>query len=446
MAERIHLESPETDLIESPEMQIMGWCLSDDVETPLTMHIGRRLVEYSVMERPDVQRVFPGAQSRGFSYWLTTEDLVAAGGKLELRIVLGATTLAKTFRCSEAAIAHARDWVNKKAAKRAWCLSAMLCPTCRAGRPVVEASGLLRCPSCNAELEQTTSALNLLPAELYRRFHLKPTGKISSHPYPPEATELIESARRAGGKVLDCGAGSRSIQDETVVNLEIVDYSSTDVLAVGQSLPFADGSFDAALSLAVLEHVDDPFACAAEIARVVKPGGKIFCVVPFMQHEHGYPNHFFNMTRQGIVKVFEGKARVLSHTVPSYGAPIHTLCAYVDEYASSLPPAARQEFQKLTVRELQVLTKDQYWRKSYVTKLSAEGNWKLASVTAALFERNDAKIERRNGAVDHKAENAPALLLLEVQRKLSKLRRNPAAFFGDSKLKPLRRLKALFQG
>jgi SAM-dependent methyltransferase len=237
-------------------------------------------------------------------------------------------------------------------------------------------------------LEQTMSALNMLPAELYRRCHLKPTDKVSAHPYPVEVIQLINDVRRIGGKVLDCGAGFRSGSDETVVNVEIVDYPSTDVLAVGQSLPFADASFDLVLSLAVLEHVDDPFTCAAELLRVVKPGGKIFCVVPFLQHEHGYPNHFYNMTRQGLRKLFEGKARLLSHEVPTYGAPIYTLCAFVQEYAAGLPAPARAEFEKLTMADVLRLRKNEYWDRSYVRELSAEGNWLLASVTAALFERD----------------------------------------------------------
>ncbi len=178
-----------------------------------------------------------------------------------------------------------------------------------------------------------------------------------------------------------------------------------------------------------------------------------------MQHEHGYPNHFFNMTRQGIVKVFEGKARLLKHTVPNYGLPIYTLCAYVQEYSSSLPAAARAEFQNLTIKDIELLPKDQYGHKSYVQQLSAEGNWKLASVTAALFERGAAKIAPNSiklGAEaatlepeatslePQTAKKLSASLLPQVKRKLDKLRRDPAAFFADAKLKPLRRLKALF--
>ena len=52
------------------------------------------------------------------------------------------------------------------------------------------------------------------------------------------------------------------------------------VQAVGEHLPFADGSFDLVFSHEVLEHVEDDRACAAEMVRVARPGGRIVVFVP----------------------------------------------------------------------------------------------------------------------------------------------------------------------
>lgn len=52
------------------------------------------------------------------------------------------------------------------------------------------------------------------------------------------------------------------------------------VVGDGTCLPFATESFDAVFSINVLEHVPDPVACMAEIARVVAPGGLVLSVTP----------------------------------------------------------------------------------------------------------------------------------------------------------------------
>jgi SAM-dependent methyltransferase len=46
------------------------------------------------------------------------------------------------------------------------------------------------------------------------------------------------------------------------------------------SLPFPDASFDAVIAAEVLEHIPDDTRAMAEIARVVRPGGRIAVTVP----------------------------------------------------------------------------------------------------------------------------------------------------------------------
>ncbi len=61
------------------------------------------------------------------------------------------------------------------------------------------------------------------------------TEKISSNGYDAFATELIDS--NLDGLVLDCGAGRRARYYKNVVNYEIVDYDTTDIIGVGEQLP-----------------------------------------------------------------------------------------------------------------------------------------------------------------------------------------------------------------
>jgi SAM-dependent methyltransferase len=53
----------------------------------------------------------------------------------------------------------------------------------------------------------------------------------------------------------------------------------------GRALPFADASFDHATSISVLEHIEGDGAEAAlrELARVVKPGGRILVTLPYSE-------------------------------------------------------------------------------------------------------------------------------------------------------------------
>jgi SAM-dependent methyltransferase len=50
--------------------------------------------------------------------------------------------------------------------------------------------------------------------------------------------------------------------------------------AVGETLPFADNTFDVVFSHEVLEHVVDDCLCARELVRVARPGGRIVIFVP----------------------------------------------------------------------------------------------------------------------------------------------------------------------
>jgi len=52
------------------------------------------------------------------------------------------------------------------------------------------------------------------------------------------------------------------------------------IAAVGESLPLMDASCDVITCCSVLEHVQDPRAVLAEVARVLKPGGWLHLGVP----------------------------------------------------------------------------------------------------------------------------------------------------------------------
>lgn len=224
---------------------------------------------------------------------------------------------------------------------------------------------------------------DFLTPELRNKFNIVDTEAVSSHEYDTYAMEIVN--KHKSGWILDCGAGKRPVYFENVVNFEIVSYDTTDVRGVGEVLPFTDNAFDAVLSIAVLEHVKDPFLCAREIARVLKPGGDLMCCVPFLQPLHGYPHHYYNMTQQGLKNLFENLMEIDRFDVYDSILPIASLIWIVRSWAEGLEGQAKQEFLDLTMADL-MESYDKYLDKPFVKNLSREKNFELASGTV-LFAR-----------------------------------------------------------
>lgn len=220
--------------------------------------------------------------------------------------------------------------------------------------------------------------LDFLTAELREQFNIVGTAAVSSNGYDPDVLALIE--KHKDGLVLDCGAGSRDLYFQNVVNFEIAVYPSTDVRGVGEALPFHDNSFDALISMAVLEHVKDPWRCAQEIIRVLKPGGDLICCVPFLQPMHGYPHHYYNMTEQGLRNLFSPGIDIARHEVAAGTLPIWTLNWILSSWAKGLDEKTREEFMSLSVADLMDDPMNLLSR-NFVVMLSKEKNMELASAT-----------------------------------------------------------------
>jgi SAM-dependent methyltransferase len=92
-----------------------------------------------------------------------------------------------------------------------------------------------------------------------------------------ERFQFLRDFVRPHHRVLEVGTGIGI----TERYLPAVDYWATDiepnpwidVVANGESLPFAAESFDAVICIAALHHMDHPLAALREMARVLKPSG-----------------------------------------------------------------------------------------------------------------------------------------------------------------------------
>lgn len=206
---------------------------------------------------------------------------------------------------------------------------------------------LLRCPLTGCELEERDGGLFSPTADrLFPFVDGKPVLAVapdydaspvarpeSKNTYGQQVLSLIE--RHRTGWVLDCGSGSPSRGFYNVVHLDLFAFPEVDVVTDGQKLPFADETFDAVLSEAVLEHVPDPDAYLREVARVMKPGAIVRLDVPFLFPYHGYPDHYFNMTRSGLRTIVERHGLdVVSIEVGEHQVPAVSLSLLLNEYAN----------------------------------------------------------------------------------------------------------------
>lgn len=120
--------------------------------------------------------------------------------------------------------------------------------------------------------------------------------------YAPVIGPLFDRARRRGVKLLDLRQGERVLIVGAGPGLDLaylphgirltaIDAAPAMVrrlcerakalqmpvdarVADAQALPFGDRSFDAAILFLIVAVVADPFRCAREVARVLRPGGR----------------------------------------------------------------------------------------------------------------------------------------------------------------------------
>lgn len=132
-----------------------------------------------------------------------------------------------------------------------------------------------------------------------------------------------------GARVLDAGAGESRhraafphcsyVAVDLAVGDEAWDYAAIDCVGDLAAIPLAADSFDAALNVVVLEHLPRPDLALAEIARVLKPGGRLLLIAPQQWEVHQAPHDYFRFTRYGLEELCGRAGLVLDFIEPMGG-------------------------------------------------------------------------------------------------------------------------------
>lgn len=382
----VHLDIP-TAVPPYSEFEVRGWVASTSPISRVSVERPGETIVMALTDRPDVRAALA-------NYPYTTGFV----GYANIHFVRNGTVLTFTVHSGNqrelvdvalrpgqiipsAVIPESRPVSERQSRKKLARLAPFLaCPSCQT--PVVLHAS--ECRNCGAVFQFSDSRLDFLTPE-QRRSVPRPEATPASHGGYDEVAYAIIS-HYANGLILDCGAGCRSRDFENVVNLEIMEYDSTDVRAVNEALPFANHTFNAVFSFATLEHVKDPFVAAREIVRVLKPGGILYSVVPLLAPYHGYPDHYYNMTLSGHKNLYGPDLEPIYDGVPLYGRPVFALTWIVNSWARGLPNNVREEFLDLPIR---ALTQDPYTllTQPYVRYLDQTTNFEIAANTAILARK-----------------------------------------------------------
>lgn len=95
-----------------------------------------------------------------------------------------------------------------------------------------------------------------------------------------------------------------------------------DAHTMSKSFPL--NHFDGIISVSVFEHIQYPWIAAVEVAKILKPGGRIFIHVPWMFPYHAYPGDYFRYSKEGLRSLFEPVG--LKVVGSDYEAPCVVVC------------------------------------------------------------------------------------------------------------------------
>jgi hypothetical protein len=226
---------------------------------------------------------------------------------------------------------------------------------------------------------------------------------VTQKEYYPWYHRLIMQSLLDNHVVLYVGSGNMALDDPCVIRMDIKLTPHVDIVADAHALPFLPESVDYILSLAVFEHLRNPFQAAESMYKTLKDGGYVFHDCNFVFAYHGYPHHYFNASLQGMEQVFS-KFRLLQRGVAPYQMPSFSIQMLLLTYLTHTKARETEDGRRWVALLEEVIRQNSMWNDKYFDE---PGALHVAAGTSicGLKQKTSSSTIIPNTIVDHWKED-----------------------------------------
>lgn len=126
--------------------------------------------------------------------------------------------------------------------------------------------------------------------------------KVGKHVIRREIFRLADGRRTLD---IGCGAGLYRQAFPNYFGVDVIAGPGVDRVADAHDLPFPDQSFEQIVTSEVIEHLHTPTKAVQEMARVLKPGGRLILTAPFVYPLHEGPHDYQRFTEYGFALLLQ---------------------------------------------------------------------------------------------------------------------------------------------
>lgn len=127
---------------------------------------------------------------------------------------------------------------------------------------------------------------------------------------------LFKSIFKSSDLILDVGCGENPYYHESIsskiVCADIKPTKTSHLVGDAMALPIKKEKFNGVISVNSLYYCSDPFKAVKEFSNILKKGGKLVLMMPFMYPIHDAPDDKYRFTKYGIIELLKNNFDIKS--------------------------------------------------------------------------------------------------------------------------------------